>query len=345
MNVLVLSNMMPFVHGGAEELCSHLVRQLNAAGTSAEAFRIPFAWEPYERLVEEMVIARSLRLWGVDRVIALKFPAYMIPHDNKVLWLLHQYRQAYDLFDAKQSNIPDNRRGDEIRAMIKAGDNACFRSARAIFSNSAVTAERLRRYNGFDSEILLPPLNDPELFTGGESQRYILASGRINSGKRQSLLIEALRYCPPNVHLIVAGPPDSAEDAQTITRLAGSKDRVGRVDLRLEFLPRAELATLVNQALAVAYLPFDEDSPGYVVMEALNAAKPVLTTTDSGGVLQLIHHELTGMVIDPNPKALARAMTGMTNDPARSRRWGREGQALWRSLGINWKHTLERLLS
>lgn len=345
MKVLVLSNMAPFVHGGAEELCTHLVRQLNAAGATAEAFRIPFAWEPYERLIEEMVIARSLRLCDVDRVIALKFPTYLIPHENKVLWLLHQYRQAYDLFDAKQSNIPASPRGDQIRAMIKAADDACFRNARAIFTNSAVTADRLQRYNGFDGEVLLPPLNDPELFTGGEPLGYILATGRVNAGKRQSLLVQALRHCPPNVRLVVAGPPDSPQDAEIITRLASSEDLAGRIDLRLEFVPRAELAALVNQALAVAYLPFDEDSPGYVVMEAVNAAKPIITTSDSGGVLQLVHHEHTGIVADVNPPALAEAMTRMSSNPAQARKWGEQGRALWNSLGIDWKQTIDRLLS
>ena len=35
---------------------------------------------------------------AVDRLIGLKFPAYLIPHPRKVIWLLHQHRQAYDLW-------------------------------------------------------------------------------------------------------------------------------------------------------------------------------------------------------------------------------------------------------
>ena len=106
MKVLVLSNMVPFVRGGAEELCDHLVRNLRLRrGVEAEAMRIPFTWEPAERLVEEMLVARSLSIVNVDRLIPLKFPAYLAPHPNKVPWLLHQFRQAYDLFDAGQSNI------------------------------------------------------------------------------------------------------------------------------------------------------------------------------------------------------------------------------------------------
>src|SRR5690606_22450122 len=111
MKVLVLSTMVPFVHGGAEELFIHLVRNLQSAGVEAEGFRIPFTWNPAERLIDEMLIARQLRLFNFDLVIALKFPAYLVPWNDKVLWLLHQYRQAYDLLDAGQSNIAPDARG------------------------------------------------------------------------------------------------------------------------------------------------------------------------------------------------------------------------------------------
>src|SRR4051812_1918696 len=123
MKVLVLNNMAPFIWGGAEELGRHLVHNLRLAGVEAEAIRIPFSWEPSERLIEEVVTCESLRLTNVDRVIALKFPAYLIPHPVKTLWLLHQYRQAYDLWDVGHSNIPATSRGEQVRDFIRAADN------------------------------------------------------------------------------------------------------------------------------------------------------------------------------------------------------------------------------
>ena len=153
MKVLVLSTMVPFVHGGAEELCDHLVGNLRLAGVDAEAFRIPFTWNPADRLIDEMVIARTLRLDNVDRVIALKFPAYMVPWHDKVLWLLHQYRQAYDLRDAGQSTIADDARGEQIVAAIRTGDMLAFGEAKRIFTNAPITARRLRHYNAVDSTV------------------------------------------------------------------------------------------------------------------------------------------------------------------------------------------------
>ncbi|WP_458094189.1 glycosyltransferase family 4 protein [Roseomonas sp. WA12] len=344
MKVLVLSTLVPFVHGGAEELYDHLVLNLRRQGMEAEGMRIPFSWNPAEKLIEEMLIARRLRVSQVDRVIALKFPAYMIPAEDKVLWLLHQYRQAYDLLDAGQSNIPDDARGREVLAAIRAGDALAFTEARRIYTNAPITGRRLKHYNGFDSEVLRPPLNDPELFPGGESEGYILATGRVNDAKRQTLLVRALRRVP-GLRLVVAGPPDSAADAQALRRLAAEEGVEDRVVLDLRFVPRADLARMVNGALGVAYLPFDEDSLGYCTMEAFRAAKPVITTTDSGGVLDIVRDGENGQVVTPDPEALAGAMAQLQADAARARLMGLAGREAMDAQRLDWPTTVERLVS
>ncbi len=344
MKVLVLSTMVPFVHGGAEELFVHLVRNLKAKGIDAEGFRIPFTWNPAERLIDEMLIARQLRLYNIDRVIALKFPAYLVPWNDKVLWLLHQYRQAYDLLDVGQSNIPDDARGAQIIQAIRTADNAAFAESKRIFVNAPTTANRLMHYNAFASEVLRPPLNDPELFGGGESEGYVLATGRVNAGKRQHLLIEALRFAP-GARLVIAGPPDTPDDAQRLRRIAEEAGVGDRVQLHLRFLMREELADLVNRALAVAYLPFDEDSLGYCTMEAFQAAKAVITTNDSGGVLDIVQHQRNGWVSAPAPEALGEALAAMHADAARAARWGGEGRAAMDAHHLNWSATIERLVA
>ena len=98
--------------------------------------------------------------------------------------------------------------------MIRAADDAAFRESRRIFTLSPTGADRLRRYNGFAAEILPQPLNDPELFPGGEAEGYILASGRVGRGKRQHLLVEAMRHAP-RVRLVVAGPAGPAGGRRT----------------------------------------------------------------------------------------------------------------------------------
>lgn len=336
--------MAPFVWGGAEELATNLEKNLLLAGHDAEILRIPFRWEPAHVIPSQMLFVRTLELLNVDLVIALKFPAYLIRHPRKTLWLLHQYRQAYDLFDAGQSNIPPDSSGSEIRTIIRNADNAAFAECGHIFTNSEVTRKRLAKYNGFNSKVLLPPLNDPELFVGCDPQRYVFAGGRINGMKRQHLLVEAMAQTASNIRLVVAGPPDSPDDALRLQRLVEQHDLQDRVRLDLRFLSRNELAKYVNEASACAYIPYDEDSLGYVAMEAATAAKPLISTSDSGGVLGLVRHQETGWIVEPTADSLATAIEYACGNATLVREMGMAAKRLLAGMDISWQKTIQILL-
>jgi glycosyltransferase involved in cell wall biosynthesis len=345
MKVLVVNNMAPFVSGGAEALAEHLRRNIEVAGHQAEVLRIPFQWEPATRIPSQMLMARALQLHNVDHVIALKFPAYLIEHPRKTVWLVHQYRQAYDLFDVGQTNLPAGQIGADIRQVIRNADNECFRGARRLFAISDVTQQRLAHYNGFSSSVLRAPLNDPEIFTGGPGQGYVFAGGRVNGSKRQHLLVEAMAFASRDARLIVAGPPDSEADALRLHELVEKLGLGDRVQLDLRFLAREEYAAYINGALAVASLPFDEESFSYVAMEAATASKALISTTDSGGVLGLVKHNETGWVAEPDANALASVLSAIYANPARTRDRGIAAQSLWTRYGINWPATVEALLA
>jgi glycosyltransferase involved in cell wall biosynthesis len=345
MKVLIVTNMVPFVWGGAEELTINLHRELTLAGVDADVIRVPFYWEPYSRLENEIMFCKALKAKNTDLVIAMKFPAYHIQSDQKKIWLVHQFRQAYDLYDAGKSNIPSDTAGSVVRDTIIAEDNKTFQSARQIFSISNVVTDRLRQYNGFESEPLRVPLNDAELFTGGDQGDYFLAAGRVNGAKRQTLAVEAMRHLPKSTRLIVAGPPDSQSDAEELRNSVRKAGLENRVKLDLRFMNRTELANYVNNALAVIYLPFMEDSYGYVAMEAFEAGKPVITATDSGEVCLIVQDGVTGYVCRPEPEALANAMGRLQGARAKAKDLGSNGRELWRSKGINWASHIERLLS
>jgi glycosyltransferase involved in cell wall biosynthesis len=341
--VLVLNTAVPFVRGGAEALADQLVAHLNAIkGVESELIKIPFQWVPFDRVIEEILIARSLRLENVDQVIALKFPAYLVPFENKTLWLLHQFRQAYDLGEAGQG-LGDGARDQALRAAIRAADETAFGAARQLYCNSPVTQARLAHYNGFAAEVLYPPMNDEALFTGGRSAGYIFAGGRVGPAKRQHLLIEALARVRGSARLIIAGPPDSEDYADSLRALVERHELASRVELRLGFHPRERIAAWVNEALACALLPFDEDSLSYVAMEAFTAGKPVLTASDCGGVLGLVTAE-TGIVAEPDAASLAEGLARLAADPAATEALGKAARAAWLDLGISWEQTIEKLL-
>lgn len=343
MKILIVNNMAPFVWGGAEELATHLQKNIIVAGHEAEILRIPFQFEPASRILSQMLVVKGLELTNVDRVIALKFPAYLIRHPHKTIWLLHQYRQAYDLYGTCYTNLPANKQGEDIRQLITTADSEVFAESKRIFTNSEVTRQRLKHYNGFDSTVLLPPVNDPELFACKEIGNYLFAGGRVNNMKRQYLLLEALKLSKSNLKLVIAGPPDSSADMAKLNELVEKFSLKDRVILDLRFLPRETYTHYLNCSAGVAYLPYDEDSLGYVAMEAAIANKAILTTSDSGGILSLAKHQQTGWVGEADPLSLAEGIDFFSHK-LRVKELGLAARALWDSLGINWMNTVETLL-
>jgi len=94
MRILIATTQVPFVRGGAEGLAEGLQHALRSHGHEAEIVAIPFKWYPPKKILDNMLAWRLLDVTEasgvpVDLLIGLKFPAYLIPHPNKVLCILH----------------------------------------------------------------------------------------------------------------------------------------------------------------------------------------------------------------------------------------------------------------
>ena len=119
---------------------------------------------------------------------------------------------------------------------------------------------------------------------------------------------------------------------------AGVNDRVrfvGAVD-------NDELLELYRGALAVVYVPFDEDY-GLVTLEAFLAAKPVVTAEDSGGTLEFVEHGVTGLVTPPDPRAIGEAVASLHGSRTQAEALGAAGRE--RAVAITWDQVIERLVS
>jgi glycosyltransferase involved in cell wall biosynthesis len=343
MKIAVLNNHVPFVSGGAEYLADALVTQLQAAGHEAVLYRLPFQWTPPERVVEHLLACRLLRLVGVDRVIALKFPVYCVPHDNKVLWLLHQFRQAYDFWGTPWQDLPDTPQGHAIRQAVINADNHYLPEARAIYTNSHVTGDRLRRFNHLESTVLYPPLLNPGQFHCSAYGDYLFYPSRLTRSKRQLLVVEALRHTRTPVKLVIAGGAEQPDALAEIEAVIASHRLEDRVTIIPRFISEAEKVEWMAGALGCTYTPIDEDSYGYVTLEAYEARKPVISCLDSGGVSIVVRHDETGFLVAPEPEALATAMDALYADRQRARALGEAGFAHVRSLGLTWTRVVETL--
>ncbi len=338
--ILVLHANVPFETGGAELHVRALTAQLKSRGFEAELLQIPYKWYPKHTLYDNMLLWRMTDLSAassekVDLVIGTKFPSYGAVHPNKVVWLIHQYRQAYDLYDTPSglSRDPD---GEEIRRTVMRYDQAALKEAKLLYANSKNVAGRLKEYNNISSEPLYHPPALAGRYQSGDFGDYILSVGRLDPLKRNSLLLQALSHCGKNVRAKIAGRGAEMEPLQKLAKKLGLEDRVDF----LGFVPDEDLIRLYAGAFAVFFAPVDEDY-GYITLEAFLSGKPVVTCVDSGGVLEFVQDGKSGYVCEVQPEMVAQAVQALFDDKEKGKQFGQAGFSVVKD--ISWDHVIDRL--
>ncbi len=340
--ILVCEAQVPFVQGGAELHVRALVRQLRARGYLAERVSLPFKWYPKEEILAHAAAWRLLDLGEsngrpVDLVIGTKFPSYFARHDNKVAWLIHQYRAAYELCGTEYSDFDHVEADVGLRDTLLELDTRMLAECRRLFTNAGNTAGRLKKFNGLDARPLYHPPHLADRIRPGQYGSYVLCVGRLETVKRPQLAVEAMAQVDSAMRLVVAGDGTQRANLEALASRLGVADRVD--------FPGAvgdeELLSLYADARAVVYVPYDEDF-GYVTLEAFLARKPVVTCRDSGGTLEFVVDGVNGAVCEPTADALAAAIAGYAASPVLAAAHGEAGEA--RARAITWDGVVEALV-
>jgi glycosyltransferase involved in cell wall biosynthesis len=339
--IAVCAPQVPFVRGGAELFSEQLVEELRARGHEAELVTMPFKWYPGERVLTQAFLWRLADLEEadgrrIDAVVATKFPSYVVRHPNKRVWLLHQFRQAYDLDRTELGQFSESPEDRALRRKIHDLDRSALGEAKRLFATSRNVAGRLRDALGLEAEVMPhPPQRLPYRTEAFED--FVLSVNRLDRAKRIDLLVEAAAL-EPGLRVVIAG---EGPDRERLERLARERGLDGRV----EFAGRVEeeqLARLYARCLAVYYAPVDEDF-GMVPYEAFLSGKPVLTTLDAGGPLEVVADGRTGLVVAPEPRAVADAAARLRANPQDARAFGEAGREL--AARVTWDACIDRLLS
>jgi glycosyltransferase involved in cell wall biosynthesis len=335
MRIAVCSPQVPFARGGAEILAERLTEELQARNHEADLVTIPFKWYPDEKVLTHALLWRLLDLEEVDGrkvdlAIGTKFPSYVVRHPNKVVWLVHQFRQAYELDRTELGQFGESPHDRALRRKLHDLDRVALGEARRLCTISQNVSDRLRNNLGLDSEVVLPPPQALE-FRCDEYGDFILSVNRLDRAKRIDLLLEAAKQ--RDLPVVIAGDGPDRERLEALAN--GRAHFAGRVSER-------ELADLYARCRAVYYAPVDEDY-GMVPYEAFLSGKPVVTMTDAGGPLDVVSDRRTGLVVEPRVDELSAALSYLLEHEDDARGWGAAGKL--RAEQVTWDHAVERLLA
>ncbi|MDH3679747.1 MAG: glycosyltransferase family 4 protein [Acidimicrobiia bacterium] len=300
---------------------------------------------------------QQLRLDRFDVVLTTQPPTYLAPHPRKVALFYHHPRQFYDLaepFMASGFADPDLHRA-AARA-VRALERPAVGDVRFWLAGSAEVAGRLDRYWAIPAQRIdihrAPPTTVPDAAPFHRPDGPVLCVGRQEWPKRSELLVQAMHLAKTDrpAHLVGGG-----------SRL----DFVRSVDAQLHHDP-ATAASLDDEQLwlnrgiyAAGWEPFDGPPSGRIVfegdvdderrdelydeaavvvapaycedygltaIEAMVRARPVVVCRDGGGLTELVDDGITGVVVEPDARALASAVDHLLRDPARAARLGESGR-------------------
>ena len=332
---------VPFSYGGAEIFTDTLVEQLRARAHEAEVVSVPFKWYPGTRVLTQAFSWRLLDLTEsdgrpIDLVVATKFPSYVVRHPEKRVWLVHQFRQAYELDRTDLGQFGESPQERALRRKVQDLDRVSLGEASRLFATSGNVAGRLQRSTGLVAEVLPHPAQALEYHNDGQGD-FILSVNRLDRAKRVDLLIEAVAL-EPSLEAVVVGEGPDGDRLRELARDRGVAGRIrftGRVD-------GPELARLYATCFASYYAPVDEDF-GLGPYESFLSGKPVVTATDAGGPLDVVHDGSTGRVVAPEAAAVASASVWLRDHPDEAAAFGRAGRAI--AAEVTWDRAIGRLLS
>jgi glycosyltransferase involved in cell wall biosynthesis len=335
----VVTSSPPGVEGGHLVIARALVGAARELGHDASLVLTPDYG--FGRTLRTYLGNRFADIGSPDRVVSLRYPSYAVRHASQVCWLNHTMREYYDLWPRFAATLsPLNTIKEQTRrTLIHAADNYLLhRNVREVVAQSATVRDRLRRDFNIEAAVLHPPA-PPRAYRCDGYEPFLFCASRLVNLKRVDLVLRALAQPPARgVRLVVAGAGEGRNDLEKLADTLKVADRV-------MFMGHVDEDTLVDyfaRCRAVVFAPLAEDY-GFVVSEAFASRKPVITCSDSGGPTELVTDGVSGVVVPPDPAALAMAMERLMDDERLAEQMGKAGAEQMAKL--NWSTAVSRLVA
>lgn len=229
---------------------------------------------------------------------------------------------ANDIFAPRDFVVSLPKLIEAAAAVVTVSDYAAG-DLKARFPGSAAKIQRI--YNGVDLSRFHPP--DP-----GSGTPAIVSIGRLIEKKGFADLISACSLLTSRrrrftCEIIGEGP------LEEILRAQIARDDVGGCVRLAGPQTQAQIALRLAHATIFA-LPCTREADGAmdnlptVIMEAMAAGLPVISTP-LGGIPEMVEHEVNGeLVPERDPPAICAAMERLISDPERARRFGDKGRQI-----------------
>jgi glycosyltransferase involved in cell wall biosynthesis len=326
--------------GGAELFTQEVAKRLVAGGDEIEWFSAAFPRAQAEEDLEGVHVVRAGRQWTVQMHAFRRYVGHIrrrfdvvIDEVNTVpfftpLWagipvvmLIHQLAREVWWYE---SPFPINAIGFAAEPLYLR----CYRNSQ-VLTISASTEKDLRKL-GFSGPITIVPVGRETVeptTTAKATMPTFLYVGRLSPSKRIPDVIHAFAFFRDSVRtgqlwLVGDGPVEYLRKLQHLVSALGLRDHVefcGRVSVDDKYRRMAQSHMLLMASAREGW--------GLVVIEANSCGTPAVVY-DVPGLRDAVRNDQTGLVVEPSPRALARGMQHLWEQPdlygrlaTEARRW------------------------
>ena len=347
----------------------------------AELVTVPVVEDNLVDLLAAYETFAHLDLSAYDRIVVAKYPAWMVHHPHKTIWMMHPLRGLYDTYHLlglpEQVPNPADHTFAMLHLMRQAHHRGAFDEFFERWHNALAALGPDHPDFAFPGPFARTAIRwlDAIAMAPGEVQQYLSLSETVARRERYFPTSVTPRVVPFPGHLEPAEPTDPEVDYLfTCSRLDGPKrhdllvramasvpgdielriagtgpcraelEALAAGDPRIRFLGRvddADLPGLYAGALAVPFVPADEDQ-GLVTLEAFSQGTPVVTCTDAGGPTEFVVDGVTGLVARPTPEAVGAALARLVRDRGLAHQLGEAARA--REAQVTWDAAIDALL-
>lgn len=239
---------------------------------------------------------------------------------NNILYCHTPPRFIYDQRDFYFSQVPFGWRFllSGFIHYLQPRYEAAVNEMSVIIANSEHVRQRIRHFLGKEAVVVYPPCDINRFRWVGQGD-YFLSVGRLDPLKRVDFVVKAFLKMPNKRLIVTSGGADFFK----LRQLANGASHIGFTN----WVDEQDLANLVGNAIAIIYVPKDEDF-GMSAVESMAAGKPVIGVAE-GGLLETVIPGETGWLIEPplSVEKLVAVINSISLDEALKMRNACEEQA------------------
>jgi glycosyltransferase involved in cell wall biosynthesis len=346
MRVLIATASPPFAPSDNVNLLKGLHRGLIANGHEADTVELPFTPD-CARLDQQIVALRCLDLSAaggsaVDRLITIGYPAYAIPHPNKVAWLTARSSEGCAPWSQTPVRAAYSSSEQDKRLDVERADTGFLRECRRVFVSSRALEPVLSRVHALSAAGVLyppPPWTPPE--PGGSTGDYFVCSSDGVALDDLRLVIEALRGVSGRFKLILLGRFAEARAAAIHVLIKASR-MTHRVEL-LNANNSVHEVDMISNSRALILAARDESVCRQHVLMAMYARKASIALDWVGAPLELLRDGDNALVSAGRQPDITRAMQKLVT-PELAIRLGHNARLTIERFGIDWGRAAKVLM-